>query len=124
MRFESPVASGGARWAAADTEVNGVPVGKGDLVYLCWASANLDPATFDHPMEVDLDRTVNRHIAFAAGTHRCLGSHLARMELRAAIGALHRRVPEYWIAGGDQVRYEFSGVRQATHLPLTFEAGD
>jgi cytochrome P450 len=123
MRFESPVASGGARWAVEDTDVNGVPVRKGDLVFLCWASANLDPAAFERPMEVDLDRAVNRHVAFAAGTHRCLGSHLARMELRAALDALHRRIPEYWIADGDEVRYGFSGVRQARHLPLTFQAG-
>ena len=83
MRYESPVPSSGARTALRDTEVNGVPVKQGELVYLCWASANLDPASFEHPLEADLDRTENRHIAFAAGIHRCLGSHLARAELRA-----------------------------------------
>jgi cytochrome P450 len=122
MRFESPVPSSGARWATMDTEINGVPVKQGDLVYLCWASANLDPFLFPVPLAVDLDRTDNRHIAFAAGVHRCLGSHLARSELRTAIDQLHRRIPDYWITDGEQVVYEFAGVRQAKCLPVTFTA--
>ena len=122
MRFESPVPSGGLRWAAADTVVNGVPVRQGDRVYLCWGSANVDPAEFDRPLEVDLDRRDNRHIAFAAGFHRCVGSHLARLELRAAIDQFHCRIPDYRIAEGERVVYEFAGVRQAKRLPLTFPA--
>jgi cytochrome P450 len=122
MRVESPVPSGGARWATRDTEINGVPVKQGELVYLCWAAANLDPGTFAAPLEPDIERADNRHIAFAAGLHRCLGSHLARAELRAAIDQLHGRIPDYWVTDGDEVRYEFAGVRQAKHLPLTFTA--
>jgi cytochrome P450 len=122
MRVESPVPSSGARWATRDTEINGVPVKQGELVYLCWATANLDPGTFAAPLDADVDRADNRHIAFAAGLHRCLGSHLARAELRAAVDQLHRRIPDYWIAEGDEVRYELAGVRQARHLPLTFTA--
>ncbi len=122
MRVESPVPSGGARWATRDTEVNGIPVNRGELVYLCWAAANLDPGTFAAPLEADIERADNRHIAFAAGLHRCLGSHLARAELRAAIDQLHRRIPDYRVTDGDEVRYEFAGVRQARHLPLTFTA--
>ena len=98
-----------------------MPVKEGELVYLCWASANLDPSSFDHPLEADLDRAENRHIAFAAGIHRCLGSHLARAELRASIDQLHRRIPEYRVTDGDGIEYEFVGVRQARHLPLTFD---
>ena len=122
MRVESPVPSGGARWATRDTEVNGIPVKEGELVYLCWAAANLDPGAFAAPLEADIERADNRHIAFAAGLHRCLGSHLARVELRAAIDQLHRRIPDYRVTDGDEVRYEFAGVRQARHLPLTFTA--
>jgi cytochrome P450 len=120
LRFESPVPSSGVRYATEDTEVNGVPVPAGSMVYLCWASANLDPATFDGPLAADLDRVDNRHIAFAAGTHRCLGSHLARMEMRAAIDQLHRRIPDYWVTEGEQIAYELAGVRQAKYLPLSF----
>ena len=120
MRFESPVPSGGGRWAAQDTDINGVAVKKGEMIYLCWASANLDPAKFDRPFDTALSRENNAHIAFAAGFHRCLGSHLARAELRVAVDQLHRRIPDYWITEGDEVEYEFAGVRQAKRVPVTF----
>jgi cytochrome P450 len=119
MRFESPVPSSGARWATEDTNVNGVTVRRGEMVYLCWATANLDPVTFGEPMVADLDRAENRHIAFAAGIHRCLGSHLARNELRVAIDQFHRRVPDYHLTEGESLFYEFAGVRQAKRLPIT-----
>lgn len=120
MRIESPVPSSGVRWAATDTEVNGVPIAKGQMVYLCWASGNLDPAACPRPMSTEIDRRESRHIAFAAGIHRCLGSHLARLELRVGIDQFHRRIPDYWITEGDQVAYRLAGVRAASHLPLTF----
>jgi cytochrome P450 len=120
MRFESPVPGAGARWAVEDTEVNGVTVRAGEMVYLCWATANVDRYAFDRPLRVELDRSPNRHIAFAAGTHRCLGSHLARVELRAALEQLHERIPDYWVTPGETVVYESHGVRQALRLPLTF----
>jgi cytochrome P450 len=120
MRFESPVPSSGTRWAVEDIEVNGVPVKAGDMIYLCWASGNLDPSAFESPAQADLARAENRHIAFAAGIHRCLGSHLARAELRASIDQFHRRIPDYWVTEGDTIVYELAGVRQAKHLPVTF----
>jgi cytochrome P450 len=122
MRYESPVPSGGVRWATEDIEVNGVPVKQGDMVFLCWATSNLDPAVFADPLTVDIDRETNRHIAFAAGRHRCLGSHLARLELRLAIDQFHRRVSDYGIAPGEEPVYKFEGVRHASRLPLVFTA--
>ncbi len=121
MRFENPVLTSGARIATEDTEVNGVPVHAGERVTLCWATANLDPEAFADPLDVDIERQGNRHIAFAAGRHRCLGSHLARLELRAGIDELHRRVSRYWITEGDEPHYNHLGVRAAEHLPLSFE---
>jgi cytochrome P450 len=120
MRYESPVPSGGVRFCTDDTDVNGIAVRKGEIVYLGWATANLDPAAFEHPLAVDFDRDVNRHIAFAAGSHRCLGSHLARLELRAAMDQFHRRIPDYWITPGEQPEYELAGVRRVKRLPLSF----
>jgi cytochrome P450 len=122
MRIESPVPYGGARWAAEDTDVNGVPVRRGEMVFLCWASANVDPSVFTSPLRVEIERSDNRHIAFAAGFHRCLGSHLARSELRVAIGQFHRRIPEYWVTEGDAIRYELVSVRQAARMPISFVA--
>jgi cytochrome P450 len=69
---------------------------------------------------VDFDRDGNRHIAFASGIHRCLGSHLARMELRVAVEEFHRRVGDYQIAPGECPVYNHAGVRAATRLPLVF----
>jgi cytochrome P450 len=120
MRLESPVPSSGVRWATEDCEVNGVPVKQNEMVYLCWAAGNVDPAVFTDPLQVDFHREANRHIAFAAGRHRCLGSHLARLELRCAIDQFHRRVADYEIAPGEEVRYKFEGVRHASYLPLVF----
>lgn len=121
MRFENPVLSGGMRYAIADTEIAGVPIRRGDKIDVCWTTANLDPAAFAEPLRVDLDRPANRHIAFASGIHRCLGSHLARLELRTAIRTLHARWASYAIAPGETPVYSHEGVRAATHLPLVFE---
>jgi cytochrome P450 len=114
------VPSGGVRFAVEDTDVNGVAVKQGEMIYLGWATANLDPGSFERPLTVDFDRAVNRHIAFAAGTHRCLGSHLARVELRAAIDQFHRRIPDYWVTPGEEPVYEFGVVRQVKRLPLSW----
>lgn len=120
MRWESPVPQGGARWAMVDSEINGIPVKAGERVSLCWATANIDPDTFERPTDVDLARESNRHIAFASGLHRCLGSHLARAELRAAVDQFHRRVRDYSVTPGETVTWALHGVREATYLPLTF----
>ncbi len=56
---------------------------------------NVDGQEFEDPFTVDFGRTANRHIAFGGGNHRCLGSHLARWELRIALREWHRRLPEY-----------------------------
>jgi cytochrome P450 len=121
MRFENPVLTGGMRYATEDTVVAGVPVRQGDKIDVCWTTANLDPDQFPGPLSVDLDRPANRHIAFASGIHRCLGSHLARLELRTAIGTLHTRLSNYAIAPGENAVYNHEGVRAATFLPLVFE---
>jgi cytochrome P450 len=121
LRHQSPVHSGGARWAARDTDINGVLIRKGQMVYVCWATANLDPAYFEKPMEPNFDRHYVPHVAFAVGTHHCLGSHLARTELIFAIDQLHRRIPDYRVMDGKQIRWEHASVRQAKRLPLQFE---
>jgi cytochrome P450 len=120
MRLESPVPSSGVRWATEDIEINGVPVKQHEMVYLAWAAGNIDPDVFPDPLEAKFDREANRHIAFAAGRHRCLGSHLARLELRCAVDQWHRRVSDYEVAPGEEVEYKFEGVRHASYLPLVF----
>jgi cytochrome P450 len=66
-----------------------------DAVLCSLPSANRDPEEFPNPEEIDFARTPNRHLSFGLGPHRCLGIHLARQELRIALRALHRRLPDY-----------------------------
>ncbi|MGE0879557.1 MAG: cytochrome P450 [Acidimicrobiia bacterium] len=120
MRIENPELSGGMRYAVRDTEIAGVPIKRGDKIDVCWTTANLDPDGFPDPLTVDLNRPANRHIAFASGLHRCLGSHLARLELRTAIATFHRRIGRYEITPGETPVYSHEGVRAATYLPLSF----
>jgi cytochrome P450 len=120
MRVQTPVVAG-SRHAVADFELNGIKVRAGDEVRLIWAAANMDPEMFDDPTHVDFDRPNNRHIAFASGFHRCLGSHLARLELRVALEVLHRRIPDYRPDPDQLPGYRNNApVRCVDPLPLLF----
>ena len=121
MRYESPVTAG-PRHVTEDTRLPSGVVPAGRPISVWWAAANLDPEQFDDPMAVELGRAPNPHIAFASGFHRCLGSHLARMELRAALDEWHRRIPNYAVADGVELRYSLN-PRAPHHLPLVWEAG-
>ncbi|MBW8826686.1 MAG: cytochrome P450 [Acidobacteria bacterium] len=120
MRFESPV-PGGSRFAAKDVVINGKSYPAGTEFSVSWSAANLDPAFFDDPLTVNLERQPNRHIDFASGWHRCLGSHLARLELRLAMEEWHARIPDYEIEPGAEVPYLPLGVRQPLSLPLVWQ---
>ena len=118
LRWESPV-PGVPRQAVADTELAGCPVKAGDMVNVSIGAANLDPGEFGDPFDVNLDRDPNRHLAFGGGVHRCLGSHLARRELRVTLREWHKRIPEYGIAPGAELEYT-PGLRQVESLPLVW----
>jgi cytochrome P450 len=118
MRFESPVTDGG-RIALADLELpSGERIAAGTRMGVSWHAANLDPAFFADPLTVDFERMPNPHIGFASGFHRCLGSHLARMEMVVALQAWHERIPDYVIKEGTDLSY--SGNPRAPHH-LTLE---
>jgi len=104
LRWETPVPMV-VRWAREQTRLGGEVVAAGHHVLVNLSAANLDPAEFAEPLTVRFDRAGNRHLAFGGGAHRCLGSHLARRELRIALHEWHRRIPEYTLAPGYQVRY-------------------
>jgi cytochrome P450 len=117
LRWETPV-TGVARVAAEDTVVAGCPIPRGSSVGVGIGSANTDPTAYEHADEVDFSRNP-KHWAFGGGVHRCLGSHLARLELRIALREWHRRIPEYSIAPGTDLKVSF-GLRQFESLPLVF----
>jgi cytochrome P450 len=104
LRWESPVPAV-VRWAREDDQIDDQPIAAGHLVMANLSSANLDPVEFPDPLEVRFDRETNRHLAFGGGIHRCLGSHLARRELRVALHEWHRRIPDYSLAPGYRIAY-------------------
>ncbi len=120
LRWETPV-MGVARVAVTETELAGCPVHQGDQVMIMIGSANTDEAEFPDAEVVRFDREVNRHIAFGGGIHRCLGSHLARLELRVAVREWHKRIPEYEIEPDHTLVYT-SGIRSIDHFPMRFTA--
>jgi len=120
LRWETPV-MGVARIAVQDTEIDGCPVQKGDGVMIMLGSVNTDEADVPDADVVRFDREVNRHVAFGGGVHRCLGSHLARLELRTAVREWHRRIPEYSVVEGHTLVYTPS-IRSIDTFPMVFTA--
>ncbi|MEI7858789.1 MAG: cytochrome P450 [Acidimicrobiales bacterium] len=118
LRWETPV-MGVVRVAVQDTEIAGCPIHEGDMVMVMLSSVNTDEADLPDAEVVRFDRESNRHLAFGGGVHRCLGSHLARLELRVAMREWHRRIPEYAVAEGHTLAYT-SGIRSIDHFPMTF----
>jgi len=104
LRLE-PAAAAVDRYAAADTELGGVPIAAGELVRISIAGANRDPGTFADPDRFDpLRPNAGRHLAFASGPHVCVGMHLARLEAHAALGVALERLPGLRLARPVQIR--------------------
>jgi cytochrome P450 len=116
LRAYAPVTM--ARLVKEDFEFDGCPMKADDWVLLPFPAANRDPAVFDRPDEVVIDRAVNRHAAFGLGIHRCAGSNLARMELRVALEVWLERFPSFELADPDAVRWSGGQVRGPRVLPI------
>jgi cytochrome P450 len=98
LRFE-PSNQLGNRRALRDCHIGGTDLSAGSLITLCIAAANRDPAVFDQPDVLNIERTNNKHLAFGFGIHQCAGLSLARLEGRIAIGRFVRRFPGYRLTG-------------------------
>ena len=118
LRWETPV-PGVPRVLTQDVEIAGEVLKAGEAVTCLLGSANIDGAEFSGPSDIDFQREPNRHLAFGGGVHRCLGSHLARLEMQVALNELHRRIPDYAIKPGEAPRYG-AGIRTVEYLPLVF----
>lgn len=110
------------RRATCDVELRGVNIRKGDLVACPSMTANRDPAEFPDPDRVILDREDNRHVAFAYGPHRCLGSHLARREIVIGLEEWLARIPEFRIKPATKPVTHGGFVFGVDHLVLDWSA--
>jgi cytochrome P450 len=106
MRYDSSVQLVG-RTALEETEVDGVTLPKGTLVFMMLGAANRDPAQFDNPDKLDIERPVSttRWIAFGAGIHYCLGARLATLELETALKKLLTRLPDLRLTNLDDLKW-------------------
>jgi cytochrome P450 len=116
LRMYAPV-PGLARWVTAPARVEGQEIPAGERVLLFYAAANRDPGLFEDPDTFRLDRPGNPHVAFGVGGHRCIGSHLARLEIRIAIETLLERMPDYELAEPEEMSWH-----PAVALPIRWTA--
>jgi cytochrome P450 len=119
LRAYAPVTMG--RVVARDVDLAGHQMSKGDWVLLPFPAANRDPAAFPDADRVILDRKQNRHVAFGLGIHRCIGSNLARLEIRIALETFIRRFPVFSLADPHAVRWSVGQVRGPRQLPLRID---
>ena len=123
LRFDSPVERAITRWAAADVELGGQRIARGDLVIAVVGSANRDEARFPHPAELDVRREDTRHVGFGRGPHFCLGAPLARLETAIALETLLRRLPGLRLAIAEDELYwrPIPLFRSLAELPVAWD---
>ena len=120
LRYVSFAQFGKPRFAREDCEFYGQRIRRGQTLFACLAAANGDPAQFDHPEQLDFHRQPNRHVAFGAGIHFCLGATLSREETEIALERLFTRFPRLALAVPRlQLRYSSRlATRALTALPV------
>jgi cytochrome P450 len=116
LRAYAPVTM--ARLVAQDFDFDGCRMKEGDWLLLPFPAANRDPEFFPDPDKVHIDRVENRHAAFGLGIHRCIGSNLARMELRVALEEWMRRFPEFELTDPTKVSWSAGQVRGPRTIPV------
>ncbi len=116
LRAYAPVTM--ARMVSDDFEFRGCPMKEDDWVLLPFPAANRDPEAFPDAGEVVLDRAENRHAAFGLGIHRCIGSNLARMELRVALEEWMLRYPDFELTDPGAVTWSGGQVRGPRTIPV------
>ncbi len=122
-RYTTPVQSTKPRYVARDCEFFGQQLRQGDIVMGQLAGANYDPAEFDAPDQLKLDRFPNPHLVFSSGIHFCLGMQLARVEAQVALSRLYARYPNLVLAAPDDIEWiERYGLRGVKALPVRLNA--
>jgi cytochrome P450 len=119
-RYVSAVQGTKPRFVSRDCTFFGQTLKRGELMMAFPAAANCDPAVFDEPEALKLDRFPNPHLVFSSGIHFCLGQQLARVETQAALTRLYARFPRLQIVDIDALTYQKRpGTRALTALPVT-----
>jgi len=116
LRWVSPVMQF-RRTARSDTRIGHQEIRKSEMVVLYCGAANRDPEVFDDPERFDITRRPNPHVAFGVGTHFCMGSHIARLEMRVTLEEFLRRFPNVSLAGPPQ-RLPSNFINGIDRLPL------
>ena len=121
LRLETPLLNI-TRLATKDAEVGGVPIPAGSTVMLMLAAANRDETRYPGPDNYDIWRDNPKpHISFGHGPHACLGTHLARLEMRVALNLLLDRLPNLRLdPNGDDPHIRGQIFRSPTSLPVLF----
>ena len=115
--------AGGLRFATRDALIEGAKLREGDMVYVCWAAANRDPERWEHPERFDVRRAYLPHLTFGYGPHRCLGIHLARMEMRIALELALDGLPGLRLdPEAEDVHISGDGFRGPVALPVVWDA--
>ncbi len=122
LRFNGPVTMPVPRFAREETELAGQHIKRGDMFIIALISANRDEVQFTNPDEMDIARTLNRHIAFGQGIHICLGAPLARLEGDIAFTTLLKRMPNLRLSvPREGITWRVSSnLRGVTALPVAF----
>ncbi|MET3841660.1 cytochrome P450 [Bradyrhizobium sp. OAE829] len=118
LRAYAPVTM--AREIVDDVAVGGCPMKRGEMVLVSFPAANRDPRKFPDADKVVIDRKENPHVAFGLGIHRCIGSNLARMEMRVAVEEWLRRIPEFRLDPSRPMTWSQGTVRGPRLLPIVF----
>jgi cytochrome P450 len=124
LRYDSPVERTITRWVAADGELGGKTLQRGDLVIAVVGSANRDETRFARADVLELRRADNKHVGFGRGPHYCLGAPLARLETEIALATLLERLPNLRLAIADEDLYwrPIPIFRSLASLPVEWDA--
>lgn len=118
LRAYSPVSI--ARIVTTEVTVGECPIARDDMVLLSLPSANRDDRKYEDADKIVLDRAINPHVAFGLGVHRCLGAHIARMELRVGLEEFFAAVPEFRLVDPDAVTWKPGPIRGPREFVLEF----
>ncbi len=124
LRYEAPI-QGFARYVTQDTVVGGQEIKAGETVFMLWGSGNRDEQIFGETNEqLIIDRKSNRHMTFGVGAHHCLGSTMARLEMRVVLGRVFDRLPDFDIRWDGVVYAQTVGSSYGRpNVPATFTPG-